>query len=309
MDYTNLFNLLIKVGIMVSVGYFLRRRSFIDDILKQKLSSLLLRVALPLSVVATGNNAFSQDVVFGLLWSAVFTLGYYVCALLAMFFISRPLPLSQQDKSLMCALGVFANVSFLGYPISYAMFSDVGVLYAVVYNLGWQIFVSFFAPRLFSKNVKISFSATLKDPLLWASVVAIVIFVSPFRLPAAIVGAFADIGSMSIPLSMFIVGCSVADTKLSQIFTMPQAYLVSALRLLIFPLIMLFVLRSLGFSGALLGTSVLLTAMPCGSTNVLFAQQYGANVKFATAAVVQGMLLMVFTLPLLVYIMDMLLHS
>lgn len=303
MELTNLFNLLIKVAIMVALGYGLRRRGFIDDALKQKLSVLLLSVVLPLSVVATGNNAFSPEIATGLLWSAVFTVAYFSLALLVMAGVTRRMPLSRPDKGLLAALSVFGNVSFLGYPISFALFGSEGVLYAVVYNLGWQLFVSLFGGRLFDPAGRTSLRTLVRDPLLWAAILSVGIFVSPFRLPFAIVDTFADIGAMAVPISMMIVGCNLAEIKLSRIFTLPGAYVVSALRLLIFPFLMMGALYFLGFRGPVAGTAVLITAMPAGSTNVVFAERYGGNVQFAATAVVQSMVFMVGSLPLLVFFM------
>lgn len=304
MGLSNLFNLLVKVVILVALGWFLRRRGFIDDALKKKLSQLLLTVVLPLSVIATGNSAFSPEIGRGLLWSAVFTLAYFALTLLLMKLVTRPMPISRADKGLMSALVVFANVSFLGYPMADALFGSVGVLYAVVYNLGWQLFLSLFGIRLLDATGKTDLRATLRDPLLWAAVGSVCLFVSPVRLPFAVVDAFETVGAMSVPISMMIVGCNIAEIRFSSIFTMPGAYVVSALRLLVLPLLMMGAMVLFGFDGTLAGVAVLLTAMPAGSMNVIFAEQYGANVQFAATAVVQSMLFMAATLPLLVFLME-----
>ncbi len=303
MQVTGLFNLIVKIAVMMALGYFLRRRGLIDDAFKRKLGQLLLAVIMPLNVIGTGNSPFDPAVAGGLVQAAAITAAYYGGALLLMRALAAALPLARPDKGLLSALAVFANTSFIGYPISFALFGNEGVLYAVVYNLGWQLGVSLFGARLLDPAGKTDARAAVRDPLLWAAAASVLLFISPFRLPAALAEAFVDIGAMSVPVSMMIVGCSIAEMRLASIFTMPGAYLVSFLRLCALPLAMLAALWALGLRGALPGTMVLLCGLPAASLNVVFAEKYGANVNFAATAVVQSTLFMVLSLPLLTILM------
>ena len=112
------------------------------------------------------------------------------------------------------------------------------------------------------------------------------------------------VGSLSSHLVIVVVGGSMAGFQFGCLFTRPGAYVVTALRLLALPLFMMLGLWALGFNVTLASIAVLLTAMPSASMNVIFAEQYGGNVQFAAASVVQSMLFMMGSLPLIVFLME-----
>lgn len=304
MQIETLANLMVKIVIMVSVGYLLQRLGVIDEYLKKKLSELLLVVVLPLSVLATGNHPYSSDITGRLLGAAGISAVYYALALVLVWLLAKALPMPLGDRGVFVNMAVFANTAFIGFPLISALFGAEGVLYAVVYNLAYQVFLFTVGVKLLKSEEKMNWKEFLLDPLTIASVLSIVLFVSPFRLPAAVVGAMEDIGAMSVSISMMVIGCTIAGIKLRSIFTNIYAYIVSALRLVVFPLGMAVVLLWAGASGTLPAACVLLTALPAGTLNVILAERYDANVTFAAQTVVQSMVLMVASIPLIVGLLN-----
>jgi malate permease and related proteins len=73
----------------------------------------------------------------------------------------------------------------------------------------------------------------------------------------------------------------------------------SAIRLLGIPLLILFVMKGLGCDALLTGVTVLLAAMPAGSTTVLLADSYGGNSEYASACVFLSTVLSLVTLPVI----------
>lgn len=292
MPIDTILALMVEIFIMVAVGFLLKKNHVIDDDFQNKLSGLLVGAVLPLSVLATGNKEYSPAISQGLVKTGLIGIAYYLISIVVMLAIARLLKLQPSKKGVFVTLGVFANTAFIGYPIAGALFGNEGVLYAVVYNLLFQTFLFTIGVRLLDSGQKMQWKPFLTSPLTISSVSSLLIFVSPFRFPAPVTSAFQTIGSMSVPLSMIIIGCSLADMKFFEIWSSPLSYIVSAFRLAIFPLAMLFVLRLLGISGVAASTCVLLTALPPGALNVIMAQRYKGDVKFATQAVVQGMILM-----------------
>lgn len=136
------------------------------------------------------------------------------------------------------------------------------------------------------------------------SIVAIVLFVSPFRFPAVVASTLSDIGSMVVPLSMIIIGCGLAEMKILDIIKDKYSYAVSLLRLLIFPTIMLVILKLLDVDSVLAGSNILITALPAGSLNVVLAERYNCKPEFATQTIIQGTVLMALTLPIILWMIN-----
>ncbi len=292
MPINTILNLMVEIFIMVAVGFILKKNHTIDDDFQQKLSGLLTGAVLPLSVLATGNKEYSPEISQGLLKTGIIGILYYLLSIIIMLGVARLLRLQPDKKGVFVTLGVFANTAFIGYPITGALFGNEGVLYAVVYNLLFQTFLFTAGIRLLDNGQKMQWKPFLTNPLTISSAASLLIFISPFRFPVPVTSAFQTIGSMSVPLSMIIIGCSLADMKFFEIWSNRLSYVVSAFRLILFPLAMLFILRFLGITGVAASTCVILTALPPGALNVIMAQRYGGDVKYAAQTVIQGMILM-----------------
>ena len=139
------------------------------------------------------------------------------------------------------------------------------------------------------------------------SVVAMILYVLPFRFPAFIQTTLSSVGSMMVPLSMIIIGYEIAVMDLRDIIKDKYSYLISLIRLLIVPVIACVILSFLPVNHTVASVCVLLMALPAGSFNVILSQQYDCNPSFAARSVTQNMLFMVITLPVILYLMGVLL--
>ena len=132
------------------------------------------------------------------------------------------------------------------------------------------------------------------------SVTAVILYLLPFRFPAFLQSTLSTVGSMMMPLSMLIIGAEIAGMELKEILKDPYSYLISFLRLIVFPGLMLIAAVLLHLPQNLGVTLVVLAALPSASMNVIMAQEYDCDPEFATRSVAQSMLLMVATLPVII---------
>ncbi len=128
-------------------------------------------------------------------------------------------------------------------------------------------------------------------------VVTIILFVTRLEMPNFIVGVLDKLGELSAPLSMFIVGEFECDS-LEEAVDEPSRVLVTGVGQLLLPALMMLLLWATGQRGVMPSTIVLLAGLPPATLNIVTAEQHGADVAFATEAVVLGSLLMVVTIPL-----------
>ena len=299
-----LIYLLIKIFIMIVLGYVLRKKNIITEELHKGLSNLLMYAVLPSSILSATGSGMIDALRRNLCLSTVIVCGYYVVTLAVSFLISRGLSLPDKKAGILVNLAVFANIGFIGFPLIKELYGDEGTIYAVIYNLAYQIFVFTFGVFLLSGAKKMQLKKLIQDPTTIASVIAAFLFVSPVKLPSVILGAFSSIGDMVLPISMMIVGSSMVGIKFSQIIRDKYSFLVSLLRLAVFPLVMLAVLKLLRIDSVLTNTIVVLTALPCGSLNVIMAEQYDCEPVFAAQTVIQSMVLMLISVPLIILLLE-----
>ncbi len=292
---------------MIAFGFFLKKKRLITLELQQGLTSLLLKAILPVSILSSANSEFTQGEVTNMLYMVIIAAGYYLCALILMTVLSKILPMKGKSKSVFITMSVFANTAFIGFPLITELYGNNGMIYAIIYNLFYQLFFFTYGVSLLSGNGGFELKSIYKNVVTIASLASISIFLSPFRFPEAIASAMSSIGSMTVPISMIIIGCSLADIRLLDILKDIFSYLVSALRLILFPICLLLLLRILKVPVGVAAVATIMTALPAGSLNAIYAQQYQCDPDYATRTVVQTMLLMIVTIPLMIVLISILL--
>lgn len=305
MAITTLRDLLIKIFLMIAFGFFLRKKNVITDSMKKDLSNLLLTAVLPINVLSSCNNTFSSAMGKNLVISLLITSIYYILTLIFSLAISKKLHLSDAGKRIFVTMSVFANVGFIGFPIISQLYGEEGTLYAVIYNLGYQIFLFTYGISLLSKSKKVDLKGLYKDPVTLLSIAALIIFISPFRFPIIIQETFDAVGNMTVPISMMIIGCDLSNARFSEIFKDKYSYIVSFLRLLIYPIIMACILVNFHLGHVITAVMVIMTALPCGSLNVILSEKYNCEPEFAARTVIQSMVLMILTIPIIVLFLNL----
>lgn len=296
---TTIFFLLIKFFILIFIGYVLRKTNQITDQLEKDLGAFLMRVILPFSIIRSANTAFSAELSRNLGYTAIFAIAYYVLTPLFLFFLLRFIPSSQDEKKIAVTLGTFANTSFLGFPVVEELFGRAGLLYGVTYNLVFLFAFLIFAEAYVSGKRTDVFKSIITNPGIIASILAVPIFLSPVKLPAVIDDCFQMMGSMMTPISLLIIGCRMTSIHLGSIFTDRIAWLLTVLRLAVFPALAYIILLPFKLDPNLTAALTLITGLPSGAMNVIIANQYDCAVDLASKTVALSTIVMIVTLPVL----------
>ena len=276
---------IVRAGILKPEG----RSSFIG---------LLINVTLPCMIL----NAFMQDaglealIVGGrmLLISAACTLSSW--GLGRLLWRNRP-PLRRAALEFAT---MFSNAGNAGLPIVSLVFGEQGVLYASFFLipirvLMWTVGISLFVQQDAAQS---KWKALLMNPSLVAVFIGMPLMLTGLRPPAFVSTAISSIGAMTGPLSMMIIGASLAGARPRDMLD-ADAWLLSGLRLIALPLITMAVLRLMNVDTLSWQVAVTLTAMPAASNTAILSEMYGCDYTFAARCVVVSTVLSLATVPLL----------
>ena len=181
----------------------------------------------------------------------------------------------------------------------------VGSIFVAVFNiLLWTNGVAIFSSK--GKLDKASLKKIALNPGIITVLIGIILFAFSVRLPGPVAKAVDLVGSMTIPLSMLLVGAVVAECKFKELLKGWDLYYISAIRLILIPLAAFAALKILDIPKLLLTVCVLLAAMPAAATTTIFAELYDSDSKFASRVVVFTTLSSIVTLPLVMLLLQML---
>ena len=130
--------------------------------------------------------------------------------------------------------------------------------------------------------------------------VAVAIYIFDIQLPTVLLETIDSIGGLTSPLSMMMIGSSLALYPIKESFTDWRSYLFAVVRLFIVPLITMIVCRFLHIDPYYANIAIVTNAMPVASMVLMMATQYNANKEIVTRNIIVSTLLSIITIPIVV---------
>lgn len=302
--YRIVLSLTCKIFIILLVGFVAARRGVIDGKMNKTLSSFLMEIVLPFSILSSSQQEFSTQNFQGMVQSLLIASVYYIIAIGVCLIITKRMKLPDSKKRIFITLVVFPNIGFIGFSVMNEILGELGILYTIVHNSVYQLFFFSYGIYLLRGEGKFSIRALFGNRIIWISVSSIILYLLPFRFPKVFVEPFNTIGSMMMPISILIIGAQIGKMKFSEITKDRDAYIIDLLRMIIFPTAIFLIIKLLKISHDVAVTVFILSTLPSGSMNVVMAQEYEREPEFATAVIAQNMILMIILLPVAILLLQ-----
>ena len=284
-------------------GVIVSRLRIIRDDNREVLVRLLMDVAMPMMVLSAFNKPTSlEEIKSSLLVIVIAAAGCLVAWALGLV-LWRKSP--ENKRKVLLYATMFSNAGNAGLPVINLVFGPTGVFYASMYLippriLQWTVGLGFFLkPKkgAFVKNV-------LLNPMVVVVYIGFILMAFNWQIPGVFGTAISRLGDMTGPLSMILIGATLSQMKPGAL--LDRAVLaVSALRLLILPLLAAVALRLLQVDAMTMNICVILLAMPVASNTASIAERYGGDYVFASACVSVSTLLSVVTVPFVTWLIQM----
>ena len=199
---------------------------------------------------------------------------------------------------------VMGNVGFFGMPVVRALFPDApeAAVYSSMFNaalniIAWTVCVF----TLTGEKKHISLRAALLNPSMLAVFTGAVLCLLKARdwMPDILRTGFSTLGGMSTPLCMIILGVRLATMDFRALFTTRLAWLISAGKLLVFPLFCYLLVLPFPLDPVFKGSILILAGTPCASILLNLAEIHHNGQELAANCALLSTLLSVLTIPLL----------
>ena len=129
--------------------------------------------------------------------------------------------------------------------------------------------------------------------------IGLTLYICRITLPEIIAIPVERIGDITSPLAMMVVGTHLARVRIKDLFVSGYAWLVCLMKLIVFPLIALGIVKLVIGTGSLLASVIVLqSAMPVAMLSVIFSERYKGDVAFASTGVMLTTLMCLVTIPL-----------
>jgi hypothetical protein len=285
---------------LIGAGFAARKYGILNGNHVHLISHVLVNIALPaltISSMQVPDTAKTMGIVHSMLLVAC---GYYLAAFVISVLVCRFLPSTPEEKGVFQFMLVFPNTMFMGIPVALAVLGPSSLFYVILFNVPFYFLVFTLGVWLLARGRpgKLDLKVLL-SPGLVASILGLGLFLAGYMLPAPVETGLDLIGSATTPLAMLVVGALLATLPLQRLAGDWRVYLVTALRLVIFPVVAFLVLSPFIADKLLLGVAVLLIATPVAANSVLLSEEYNVDSTLASQGVFISTLLCLATIPIL----------
>lgn len=308
MDFFLIFTKVSVIFLLIMVGFFLATKRLLSTVGQKELTSLLLYVFLPCTLIRSFDIDFSADILKTGVKMALFMFAAYILSYFLANMIAKKYKLSNQQRDVHTLSMIFPNVGFMGYPIIDAIIGPHAIIYAVMSNMGFELFAWTFGINTISRNSPVKpkdniIKFLLKTPAIVAILIGMFLFTTPFYIPDPLLSTVNLLANAMSPTAMIIVGISLANSDLSKIIKNKYIYFSCAVRLLIIPLLLMCSLKLIGATDMTYYIPMIIISMPAAGYVTMFATKYESDSLLASEIISMSTLLSLITIPIILSIL------
>ncbi len=293
---------------MMLVGYVIFKLHLVTEEVTSKLSSLVVMIFNPFltlssvfgrSISSTGNAFWENLVLVGLFYIILFIAGFIV------LWILRP---DSTESPIFRLLTLLPNCGFMGIPVVSSLLGKEYVIYVAIYMLFYNIILYTYGIYLVRRSApagsgyalggRKTLRAILCNPGVLSAAIALILFFGDITPPTGIQTFCTYMGNPCVPLSMMLIGCSLAASPITSMLKNIRMYGFILIKMLILPILCSFITALLPFDNDILTLFLIMLSMPAGSMVVMVTEEYKGNTQCATNGVVLSTLASIITIPI-----------
>lgn len=307
-----LTNVIIFVALALP-GYILVKTKLLKAEQSIALSKLLMWVGMPFLVLSSVVRLeFSKTLIKGMATVLIVS----AACVAGIFFLSALLTKKEEDKKkqgVMRFAMIFSNNGFLGLPLAAAVLGETSAayFYLVILNVLTNLLMYTVGIYLISGDKsKMSFKKAILNPVLISFVLGILLNFLNVEKHLPQVMTFSDhFKNIVTPISMTILGMKMGSIKFTSLFTSKKAYFISAIKLLVAPVIFVTAVcladLAVGVGSAMAYAVLISFGTPVAGLSSTFADAYDGDIEGASTYTLSSTMFSIATLPVLYWLLSL----
>lgn len=297
--FINVLTQVLILVILILLGATLTKIKMLNGETIKGMTDLVLYIVTPCVIIKSFVREFDPSLTKKLLISFAIAflahLGYIVLSHLL---------LHSRDKAQENVLRfgtVFANCGFMAVPLLQALIGDLGVFYGTAFIAVFNILVWSYGILIMRGDKKLLTPKNLiVNPGIIGTVAGLVIFFFNIPIPKIAYEPISFLAALNTPLPMIIIGYHLANSNLIDGIKNVKALLGIFLRLIVFPLLVLFTMYLCGIRGEVLVACTISASVPTAANTTMFASKFGADTSLSVSMVSLSTILSLITIPIIV---------
>lgn len=299
-------NVVAPLFVLMATGYIVRQINFINDDFLSQLNRFVFKFLLPIMLFQDIRLSYTGDFSNTKLIVAAVT---GILVVIGVSFLIVPFLVKRKAQRGSVIQGIYrSNFLIYGLPLATGMYGDAAIasismlmgIMIPLYNVAAVVILSIHSE---TGNHKISIKSLLKDiatnPLIIGCFFGLLGGSVHLELPRFIEAPLAQLGAIGAPLALFVMGGEFKFRRLKN--NLFKIIFVTFCRLILVPVVALYVFVQLGFRDVDLAVLLSIFATPTAMASYIMARNMGNDGELSAQIVVLTTALSSLTIFFLVY--------
>lgn len=293
-----------QLFIMIFFGFLLVRTKTLTTNDSKVLSKLLLFVVSPCAIITSFTIELTPDKLIGLALAFLGAIIVHIIYIPLTEVLAKIFGFAPIEKATI----IYSNSGNLIIPLVGAILGKEWVLYTSGYMVVQTILLWTHAKSLVLNEKSYDLKKIFFNVNVIAIIVGLCMFFLQIQLPSLVLTTIDKVGSMMGPIAMIVIGMLIGNMNFRDVFREKRTYLICFMRLVVFPLIIVIVLKLSGLTSLTTDASqiflitVLAASAPAAATITQFAQLYNKHPGYASIMNVMSVIFSIVTMPMMVMI-------
>lgn len=293
--------LLQQMGILfvyMMIGYVACKKEYFDQEFGKKLSWLVVNVANPMLAISAVVNNEEQIAKKDFYVTVLLAICFYAFFLILAQILPRLIGVQKSDIGVYKMMTTFNNIGFMGFPVIAAAYGNGALIYAVPFSIMFNILCyTWGIQTLCVGGEKGNWKRIINIGTI-SGIISIVLFFMQIPVPKMICSLSAGLSNLTGPLSMLVIGISIAAMELKDLFTDVKLLKFALIKLLAVPVAAMLLVCQVIDNRLICEVFLVMMATPAASMCAMLSQQYGGDYELAAKGVALTTILSVVTMPI-----------
>lgn len=302
---STIFLKILVIFLMVAIGFVAERKRILPEGSDGPLVDLIVDITCPcLILYSMADCEMTSAAITDTVAVLVGTASYFaISSALSYFFVKALHYEPSEDIGVLVVVAAAINTGFMGFPVTKAIFGDYLFFLMVIQNLFLNIYIFVVCPQQLhiGEPKKFSVRSMLRaaaNPLTISTLFGFVLLLMDDPLPGFLHDLLADLGDVTVPLSMIIVGIQLAQRSVKEVLLDKKLVATCLFRMLALPILTFLAVNWLPLSPQAKALLVFAACFPTAVLPAAIALKEGKNATLLSSGIALTTLLSMATLPI-----------
>lgn len=286
--------------LMMFCGFMLVRLKLLKSTDSRILAMICMYVVIPCMVIDAFQIECTPDRLHDFLAMILAAILAHIVFISITLLIRKPLKLRRIEQLSL----IYPNCGNLIMPLVLSVFGPEMVFFACPYVCVQTLMIWTHGRMVVAGDGKFDFKKIFLNINVICTLLGLCFFIFGVKLPKMLADTCDSLGGIVGPVSMLLTGMLIGGADLKKVFSQKHAYLICALRLVIYPTLLILAIKLTGLtrlasSPAVMMITLLAASAPSATTVTNLSQVYNSDPEIAATVNIITMLLCIATIPLI----------